>query len=107
MSNIPFPASLKKELRDIAQARKYPLVERILARGHDEEVIVDTQEEAQALVNVARVEMLSAELMFPFWNEDSPDYDMQHEDAFQDVQMGIFEKTTMYVGQSFVVNTRP
>ncbi len=106
MSHIHFPAALKKQLQGIAQTRQYPVVQRVLERGHDDELIVNTQAEAQALVNVARAEMLSAQLKYPYWDEDLPEYDKHHEDAFQDVQMGIFEKTVMYLSQSFEVDSK-
>jgi len=100
---IEYPATLKAQLLKVASARKFPQVQKILARGGPEELVVETQEEAQALVNVARLEVLEARLRYPFWDEDSPEYDPAHEDAFQDVQMGIFEKTVMYVGQAFEI----
>lgn len=106
MSQIPFPASLKKELQGIAQKHNYPVIERVLRRGQDDELVVNSQDEAQALMNVARAEMLNAHLKYPFWDEDLPEYDKRHEEAFQDVQMGIFEKTVMYLSQSFSVETK-
>jgi protoporphyrinogen oxidase len=103
--SIPFPATLKLELKKIAAQRGYPIVAEVLDRGQSEELVVRSQEEAQALVNVARIEMLDASLKYPFWNDDLPQYDQKHEDRFQDIQMGIFEKTIMYLGQSYKVTT--
>lgn len=78
----------------------------VINRGGADELIVNSQEEAQALVNVARIEMLSASLKYPFWDEDSLKYDKCHDESFQDVQMGLFEKTIMYISQSFdIVST--
>ena len=103
--SIPFPQVLKAELKMIASSRGYPIVCEVLNRGEPDELIVNTQAEAQALVNVARIEMLNASLKYPFWNDDFPSYDEKHEDAFQDIQMGIFEKTIMYIGQSYKIVT--
>ena len=100
---IPFPDVLKLRLQKVANQRNYPLVNEVLQRGGSEELVVNSLEEAQALVNLARLEMLEASLKYPFWDEDSPNFDRRHESAFQDVQMGIFEKTVMYVGQAFKV----
>jgi hypothetical protein len=99
--SIAFPAVLKSTLHQIAMQRNYPVILDILKRGSGDELIVNSGDEAQALVNIARIEMLDAGLKYPFWDEDSPNYDQAHEAAFQDVQMGIFEKTAMYLGQEF------
>lgn len=98
---IPFPSILKLQLKKSAEERGYPIASAVLARGNPEELVLHSENEAQALVNIARMEMLDASLKFPFWNEDLPNYDPRHEDAFQDIQMGIFEKTIMYLGQEF------
>lgn len=103
--SIPFPPTLKIELKKIAAERGYPVVTEVLERGGEDELIVNTQVEAQALVNVARLEMLDAYLKYPFWNDDSPRHDQRHENAFQDIQMGLFEKTIMYLGQSYKIVT--
>jgi len=100
---IAFPNSLKLHLQRAANQRNYPVIKEILQRGSGEELVVNSLEEAQALVNVARLQMLDASLQYPFWDEDSPKYDRSHESAFQDVQMGIFEKTVLYVGQAFKI----
>ena len=103
---IPFPSILKLQLKKSAEERGYPIASTVLARGNPEELVLHSENEAQALVNIARMEMLDASLKFPFWNEELPNYDPRHEDAFQDVQMGIFEKTIMYLGQEFrIVST--
>lgn len=58
------------------------------------------------LIDVARIEMLDASLKYPFWNEDFPNYDPSHEEAFQDIQMGVFEKTIIYLDQVFKLPTQ-
>lgn len=81
----------------------YPVAATVLARGNAEELVLHSESEAQALVNMARIDMLDASLKSPFWNEDLPNCDPRHEDAFQDIEMGIFEKTVMYLGQEFKI----
>jgi hypothetical protein len=100
---IEFPRPLKAQLQKSASTRKFPAALAILSRGGPEELVVASQHEAQMLVDIARLELLEARLKFPFWDEDLPNHDPAHEDAFHDVQMGIFEKTVMYVGQVFEV----
>ena len=99
--SIAFPASLKTEIRRIAAEQDYPLVAEIVARGNADELVVDSREEAQAIVDVARRERLDARLKYPYWDEESPRYDTRHEEAFQDIQMGFFEKVVMYIGQEY------
>ncbi len=104
-TTLPFPNPLKDTLRTMAQDRGWPQVLAILQRGGDEELVLQSQADAQMIINAARVEMLNAGLKYPYWDEDMPNYDAAHEDAFQDVQMGFFEKVVMYVGETFPVIT--
>lgn len=91
---IPFPASLKNTMKQIAMERKYPVVIEVLDRGTEEELILNSQTETQALIDVARIEMLNASLKYPFWDEDSARYDKAREDAFQEIQMGLFPQVS-------------
>lgn len=102
---IPFPASIKLTIKKIAYERNYPIVIEIVERGDKEVLILTSQAEAQMIIDVARIEILDAALKYPFWDDDSPRYDKFHEDAFQDVQMGFFEKIIMYIGQEYEVVT--
>jgi hypothetical protein len=103
---ITLPSELKEALSVIATERRYPLVREILARGKADELILEDKHEAQVIVDVARVQMLEAGLRYPYWNEDSARYNKAHDEAFQEVQMGFFEKVAMYIGQEFEVVTR-
>jgi hypothetical protein len=103
---ISFPSELKEALSAIATEQRYPLVREILARGKADELVLKDKHEAQVIVDVARVQMLEAGLRYPYWNEDSTKYNKAHDEAFQDVQMGLFEKVVTYVGQEFEVVTR-
>ncbi len=98
---VSFPTVLKLQLKDIAIKRGHNAASEILDRGEPEELLLDSQTEAQMLINLARMEMTDTSLKYPFWNEDLPNYNTSHEDAFQDIQMGIFEKTIMYLDQVF------
>jgi hypothetical protein len=103
---ISVPSELKQAVAAIAMERRYPLVREILARGIPDELILENQCEAQAIVDVARVQMLEAGLRYSYWNEDSPRYNKADDEAFRDVQTGVFEKVVMYVGQEFDIDTR-
>jgi hypothetical protein len=98
---LAIPAHTKETLLKIARERQYPLVLEILGHGKSAELVLADNDEAQAIVDVARLEMLDAKLRYPFWSDDSPRYDKAHEDAYQDVQMGFFEKVASYIGSEF------
>ncbi len=100
---ILFPDSVKRSLKAIAIKNNYPVAVEVLNRGGDGELILGSDDEAQVIVNVARVEMLNALLKYPYWDEDSEKYDPSHESAFQDIQMRLFEKTVMYIGAEFKI----
>jgi hypothetical protein len=103
--SLPFPDSVKAELRRIAAAGHYVLATEILERGADDELLLSSLEEAQVIVNVARVQMMVTSLRFPFWDEDDPRHDPKHEEAFHEVVLGLFEKTVSIIGQDFEVKT--
>lgn len=103
---IAFPDSVKADLQKLASRGKYPRAAEILARGGPEELTLETAEEAQIVVNVARVEMMTTLLQCPFWDEDDPRHDQSHEDRFHDVVNGLFEKTVSYISQDFEVVTK-
>ena len=102
---LPFPESVKTELRKIAAEGRYVLAIEILGRGAADELVLGSVEEAQVIVNVARVQMMKAALQYPFWDEDDPRHDANHEDAFHEVVLGLFEKTVSYIRQDFDVKT--
>jgi hypothetical protein len=103
--HLSFPESVKAELRKIAGEGNYVLATEILERGADDELVLESVEEAQVIVNVARVQMMVASLKFPFWDEDDARHDAAHEEAFHEVVLGLFEKTASTIRQDFEVKT--
>lgn len=100
------PASVKADLLRLAAAHGYPAARTILARGTAEELVVDGLAEAQVVANVARVEMMSASLKSPFWDEEDPRHDARHEEAFHEVVNGLFEKTISALRDDFDITTK-
>jgi hypothetical protein len=96
---IAFPDSLKVELQKLAASCNYVLATEILLRGGPDELVLESNAEAQVVANVARVEMMKTILQCPFWDEDDPRHDPAHEERFHDVVNGLFEKTVSYIGQ--------
>ncbi len=103
---IAFPDSVKAELLKIAAAGNFIRAREILSRGGAEELVLESVEEAQIVVNVARLEMMKTVLQCAFWDEADPRHDPVHEDRFHDVVNGLFEKTVRYIGQDFEVVTK-
>lgn len=104
--SIAFPDSVKTDLLKIATAGSFVRAKEILARGKPGELVLESPEEAQIVVNVARLEMMKTILQCPFWDEDDPRHDPVHEERFHDIVNGLFEKTVSYVGQDFEVVTK-
>jgi hypothetical protein len=103
---ITIPAHIKETLLKIATERRYPLVLEILGRGKSAELVLADNEEAQAIVNVARLELLDAMLRYPFWSDDSSRYDEAHSEAFHEVSMGFFEKVASYIDDEFDIEAK-
>lgn len=99
---VPLPAEVRQALLQIALERGYPEAVAILRRSA-ETLNLSSDREAQVIVDVARVAVLDAGLRYPHRDEDSARHVPAHEDAFQEVQMGVFEKTVSYVGSVFRV----
>jgi len=104
--SIAFPDSVKSDLLQLATTGDFIRAKEILSRGSSDELVFESAEEAQIVVNVARVEMMKTILRFPFWDEEDPRHDPSHEERFHDVVNGLFEKTVSYIGQDFEVVTK-
>ena len=103
---ITVPRELKAELLAIAQKQGYPSASITLKRGAADQLVLETQREAQEIVNIARIQVLDALLRYPYWDDSETDHVPEHEDKFQEIQMGIYEKTVHYVGNHFAIEPR-
>jgi hypothetical protein len=102
---IAVPPGLKEELRSIAAVGAFRQALEILERGNEDELAIADDDEAQCVVNVARWKMLEALLRYPNWDDTREAYDPDDEEAMQEVQMGLFEKVVLYVGQEFKIRS--
>ena len=84
---------VKDHLQKLAAAGGFVRAQEILARGKPDELMLEPAEEAQIVVNVARLEMMKTVLQCPFWDEDDPRHDPAHEERFHEGVNGLFEKT--------------
>ncbi|ABC30544.1 hypothetical protein HCH_03813 [Hahella chejuensis KCTC 2396] len=57
--------------------------------------------EAEALIDLAVIEKKKVRLMFPYYDDEHPLFNEEHEKGFDDIQMGIYEKTIYYVESAF------
>jgi len=60
-----------------------------------------TAEEASHLLAFARFLVSRAELHYPYWDDSRTPHLQEHEDAFQDINMGVHEKLLSYVTTIF------
>jgi hypothetical protein len=104
--SIAFPDSVKADLLKIATAGSFMRAKEILVRGSPDELALESADEAQIVVNVARVEMMKSILKCPLWDEDDPRHDPVREERFHDIVDGLYEKTVSYTGQDFEVVTK-
>jgi len=60
-----------------------------------------SEEEAEALITLAVIEKKKAWLKYPYYDSEHPKHSEEHEAAFDDVQMGLYEKVIYYVEAAF------
>ena len=53
------------------------------------------------LLKRKKLKRKKARLKYPYYDDEHPLYDEAHEDSFDDIQMGIYEKTIYYVESAF------
>jgi hypothetical protein len=102
---IAVPTELKSELLGIAEKSGYPSALAVLRRGTNDELVLENKREAQELTNIARIQVLDALLKYPYWDDSEENHVQEHEDQFQNVQMGIYEKTVYFIGIHFEIDS--
>ena len=60
-----------------------------------------SEDEAADLIALAVIEVKKARLRFPYYDDEHPEYDRRHETEFDEVKMGLYEKTIYYVESAF------
>jgi len=111
MSIAVFSNELFDEIYHICKTKNYCEVLAILDRKHPEDVdkepnnkmISLNQVEAQKIANVAIIEHLQAELIYPYWSDDHQYYDESHEEEYFDVQS--FLQTVLFSLSTFNIKT--
>lgn len=97
---VPIPADLAKQISEIIYREGYTALMDAFTKDRQPPVFL-SKEEAEALINLAVIEKRKAWLKYPYYDESHPRHSVVHEEKFDDVQMGIYEKTIYYVGSAF------
>jgi hypothetical protein len=97
---VEMPVELIEEIAEIVNREGYTILKEIFPIGVEPPIFL-SKEEADALITLAVIEKKKARLKYPYYDDDHPNYSEEHEDHFNDVQMGIYEKTIYYVESAF------
>lgn len=97
------PSELIDKIYDIYKREKYQALNDIFSRyaKGDTEYLSLTESEAQNLLRLADIEMSKALLKYPHNEPDDPEYDPSHEEAYNNIMLGIYEKTYYYIQSEF------
>lgn len=98
---VIMPPELVEEIAEIVTNENYVALKKAFPNKNVRPPIFLSNEEAEALINLAVIEKKKAQLKYPYYDEEHPNYNEQHEEKFDDVQMGIYEKTIYYVESAF------
>ena len=98
---VLMPVELIREIAEIVRKEGYTSLMDAFPDENVELPIFLSEEEASDLVDLAVIEKKKARLRFPYHDDEHPKYDEKHEAEFDDVQMGIYEKTIYYVESAF------
>ncbi|WP_282130425.1 hypothetical protein [Pseudoalteromonas aliena] len=103
--DVVMPIELIQEIAQIVHKENYFVLKEAFPSIEMQGPIFLSQEEAEALINLAVIEKKKAQLRYPYYDDEHPSYDENHENSFDDIQMGIYEKTIFYVESSFKKNS--
>ncbi|WP_353302150.1 hypothetical protein, partial [Sessilibacter corallicola] len=101
--NIYLPNELIKELGEIVFSQGYEALFHVFRNVELEtsEYLPIDESDAKLLIRLADIEMSKAILMYPFTDDDDENYNSEHEEKYDDVMMGIYEKTYYYLQSEF------
>ncbi|WHI44698.1 hypothetical protein [Microbulbifer sp. VAAF005] len=98
---VIMPVELVEEIAQIVQKEGYQALKDAFPTADKKPPIFLSREEAEALIDLAVIEKKKARLMYPYYDEEHPNFSEEHEEMFDDVQLGIYEKTIYYVEAAF------
>jgi hypothetical protein len=98
---VLMPKELVGEIARIVHEEHYLALKDAFPSADTKQPIFLSEEEAEALIDLAVIEKKKARLKFPYFDEEHPRFNKEHEQKFDDIQMGIYEKTIYYVESAF------
>ena len=99
-ASVLLPPDLCEHALELATQEAFPEIIRILGRFENGSAELSLNE-ASSLLDFARFLVQRAELHFPYWDDAREPFLREHEEAFQQINMGIHEKLFSYIGSSF------
>jgi hypothetical protein len=98
---VIMPCELVEEITEIVHKEGYTALKESFPVGAAQSHVFLSQQEAESLIILAVIEKKKAWLRYPHYDDEDPLYDEEHEKKFDDIQMGIYEKTIYYVESAF------
>ncbi len=98
---VVMPGELVEKISQIVHKEGYTALKGAFPDTDIKTPVFLNQDEAEALITLAVIEKKKAWLMYPHYDDEDPAYDKEHEKKFDDIQMGIYEKTIYYVESAF------
>ncbi|MGO3343724.1 MAG: hypothetical protein ACTIM4_00190 [Marinomonas sp.] len=99
--DVVMPLELIQEIAHIVHKENYLILKEAFSSAEMQESVSLSEEEAEALVDLAVIEKRKARLRYPYYDDEHPLYNKNHEDSFDDIQMGLYEKTLYCVESAF------
>jgi len=98
---VLMPIELVEDISRIVNKEGYQALKDAFPSTDIKPPIFLSQEEAEALIDLAVIEKKKARLIYPYYDDEHPRFSEEHEEKFDDIQMGIYEKTIYYLESSF------
>lgn len=102
--DVVMPIELAREIYEVVHNENYAILKNAFPTRDMRGPVFINQEEAEALIELAIIEKKKARLRYPYYDDEHPLYSETDKDNFDDIQMGIYEKTIYYVGSAFKSN---
>ena len=98
---VIMPAELIVDITRIVHEEGYTVLQDAFPEVKVSPPVFLSQAEAEALITLVVIEKKKAWLKYPHYDDEDPEYNEEHEAKFDDIQMGIYEKTLYYVESAF------
>jgi hypothetical protein len=97
---VQIPDDLVAVITEIVNREGYVALQEAFPREPLPQIFL-SEEEAEALITLVVIEKRKAWLKYPYYDSDHPKHSEEDEAAFDDVQMGLYEKVIYYVESAF------